>query len=318
MAGCETGRRALIITADDFGLHPRVNEAVERAHCEGVLTAASLMIAAPAAQDAVERARRLPDLRVGLHIVLADGSAVLPHEAIPALVDAHGRFGDAMARDGVRFFFLPHVRRQLAREIRAQFEAFAATGLPLDHVNTHKHFHLHPTVLSLILSIGREFGMRAMRLPFEADASGLLRPWVALVRARLARAGIAHNDYVFGIADSGRMNEAMLLEAIARLPRGVGEIYLHPAVPGEGPIAPSMRDYRHADELDALLSPRVAVALASANVMRGGFADVFSMLPAPAGGPGSLPGTQRYRAGGASLSSTRPPNVAGRLRRGPE
>lgn len=295
-------RRALIITADDFGLHPRVNDAVELAHRDGVLTAASLMVAAPAARDALERARRLPGLRVGLHLVLADGAAMLPRDEIPALVDADGRFGDAMARDGVRFFFLPHVRRQLAREIRAQFEAFAATGLALDHVNTHKHFHLHPTVLSLILEIGREFGLRAMRLPRELDAPLLLRPWVALVRARLDRAGIAHNDYVVGIAGSGRMDEAALLAALGRLPHGVGEIYLHPATPGNGAITPSMRDYRHAEELNALLSPRVAAALASANVARGGFAD---LLPGTAGTarPASADGI-------AASGRARPPSAA--------
>lgn len=273
--GARPAARALIVTADDFGLHARVNAGIERAHRDGVLAAASLMVGAPAAQDAVARARRLPSLAVGLHLVLADGAATLPPHEIPALVGPDGRFGDAMARDGCRFFFLPRVRAQLRREIRAQFEAFAATGLPLDHVNTHKHFHLHPTVLSMILEIGREFGVRAMRLPFEAGAPFWLRPWIALVRARLARAGIAHNDYVVGIAHSGAMDEAVLLAALADLPPGVGELYSHPAEAGDAPITQSMHAYRPADELAALLSPRVARALDAAGVARGGFADVF-------------------------------------------
>ncbi len=276
MALASGAARTLIITADDFGLHKRVNVAVERAHAEGVLTAASLMVAAGAAHDAVARARRWPSLRVGLHLVLADGRACLPHAVIPALVDADGRFGERMVRDGVRFFFLPDVRAQLAKEIRAQFEAFAATGLVLDHVNTHKHFHLHPTVLALILEIGREFGLNAMRLPCEAAAPLWLRPWIALVRARLRRAGVAHNDYVVGIADTGALDEAAWLAALARLPQGVGEIYCHPAVHGETPLTPAMRAYRHADELAALLSPRVAAALDQAGIVRGGFADVFA------------------------------------------
>jgi hopanoid biosynthesis associated protein HpnK len=264
--------RALIFTADDFGLDERVNAAVERAYRDGVLTSASLMVSAPAARDAVERARWLPGLRVGLHLVLADGRATLPANEIPALVGSDGRFGDAMVRDGFRFFFLPTVRAQLAREIRAQFEAFAATGLPLDHVNAHKHFHVHPTVLSLVLSIGREYGLRAIRLPFEAHAPWWLTPWIALMRSRLARAGIAHNDYVVGIARTGGMDEAAMLDALARLPAGVGEIYCHPAEAGEAPLTPSMRDYRHADELAALVSPRVAAAIAG--IARGGFMDV--------------------------------------------
>ena len=296
-----SGRRALIVTADDFGLHPRVNAGIERAHRDGVLKAASLMVSAPAAQDAVERVRALPSLRVGLHLVLADGVAASPPAQIPALVGPDGRFGDAMVRDGFRFFFLPSVRRDLAREIRAQFEAFAATGLPLDHVNAHKHFHLHPTVLSLVLSIGRAFGLRTVRLPFEANAPVWLKPWIGLMRARLARAGIAYNDYVVGIEHTGGMDEAAMLDALARMPgEGVGEIYSHPAEAGEGPITDSMRSYRHVDELNALISPRVAEAIAKAGLVCGGFADVFDVKADGQGMADARNGSGAAR-GGASL-----------------
>jgi chitin disaccharide deacetylase len=269
-------RSALIVTADDFGLHERVNEAVMRAHREGVLTSASLMVSAPAAADAVARARRMPSLRVGLHIVIADGVATLGHAQVPALTDASGRFGDRLVYDGFRYFFQAPVRAQLAAEIRAQFDAFRATGLPLDHVNTHKHLHLHPTVMSLIVRIGREYGMKAMRLPFEASAPLWLKPWMMLLRSRLKRAGIVHNDYVVGIAQSGHMDERAWLEALDELPDGIGEIYSHPAVAGAAPLTLTMSDYRHADELDALLSERVAAALRTAGIARGGYTDVFA------------------------------------------
>lgn len=264
-------RRRLIVNADDFGLDVAVNEAVERAHRDGVLTTASLMVGAPALADAVERARRLPALGVGLHLVLADGPAVSPPERIPDLVDARGRFGDRMARDGVRFFFLPRVRRQLAIEIEAQFAAFAATGLPLDHANAHKHFHLHPTVLGLMLSIGARYGLRAVRIPSEPGTAPLLAPWLALMRRRLARAGLLHNDQVYGLAQSGAMDEAAVLAAIAKLPEGLSEIYLHPAT--HGGLTPTMHDYRHGDELAALLSPRVARAIAASGAVSGRWAD---------------------------------------------
>ncbi len=160
-------QRHLIITADDFGLHESVNEAVEQASRGGILTAASLMVAGPAAADAVRRARRLPNLRVGLHIVLADGLASLPPQQIPGIADAHGRMGEEMFFRGVRYFASAAVRRQLEAEIRAQFQAFARTGLPLDHINAHKHFHLHPTILGILIRTAREFGARAMRVPHE-------------------------------------------------------------------------------------------------------------------------------------------------------
>ncbi|HTV84890.1 MAG TPA: hopanoid biosynthesis-associated protein HpnK [Dyella sp.] len=264
-------RPRLIVTADDFGLHEAVNEAVERGVREGVLRAASLMVAAPAVADAVTRARRTPGLAVGLHLVLADGRAMLPPSRIPDLVDAQGMFNSDMVRNGFRFFFLPHVRRQLADEIRAQFEAFAATGLPLDHVNAHKHFHLHPTIFSLMLSIGREHGLRAIRLPREPGMGPWLRPWLALMRRRMQKAGIAYNDHVFGLRHSGAMDEAVMLDILQALPQGLSEIYLHPATHGH--ITASMDQYRHADELAGLLSPRVRDTIAARYLLCNGFSD---------------------------------------------
>ena len=280
MTASQSNAPGLIVTADDFGLHDSVNAAVERAHRDGILSATSLMVGSPAALDAAARARALPSLRVGLHLVLADGAPTLPPQAIPDLVGLDGRFGSHMARDGVRFFFLPHVRRQLAAEIRAQFEAFAATGLPLDHVNAHKHFHLHPTVLSLMLSIGREFGLRAVRLPMESTVPAWLRPWMLLLRARLRAAGVAHNDYIVGLQLSGRFDEEALLNALGALPpHGVGELYLHPALDSGAAIAPSMIGYRHRDEFAALVSPRVAHArerLRAQGFRFGGFSDLLA------------------------------------------
>jgi len=286
--------KLLIVTADDFGLHAAVNSAVEQAAREGVLTTASLMVGAPAAAQAVAIARGLPHLAVGLHLVLADGWSVLPQQRIPALVDAQGRFGNNMVRDGVRFFALPAVRRQLEAEIRAQFQAFADTGLPLDHVNAHKHFHLHPTLLEMLLRIGAEFGVPAVRLPREPAwvarraggllagpaVAGLLSPWVAIMRRRLRLARIAHNDYVFGISDSGALDEARLLEILGRLPDGLTEIYLHPAVASGAAIAASMGGYRHADELAALLSPRVRAAITACGARTGGFRQLSSAATA--------------------------------------
>lgn len=263
-------RNGLIVTADDFGLHEAVNEAVEIAHLNGVLKSASLMVAAPAAGDAVSRARNLPGLAVGLHLVLADGPAILPAADIPDLINIDGRFGNRMAWDGFRFFFLPRVRRQLASEIRAQFDAFAVTGLRLDHVNAHKHFHIHPTVLSLILKIGADYGLRAVRVPAEPGMARWLRFWVVAMRHQLDAHGILYNDYVFGIARSGSMDEKTWLDILAKLPtEGLIEIYGHPATKPN--LTQAMRNYRHTEELEALLSPRVRAEIERCGLRQGGY-----------------------------------------------
>ncbi|WP_215854656.1 hopanoid biosynthesis-associated protein HpnK, partial [Acidithiobacillus ferrooxidans] len=264
-------------------------EAVESAHRDGVLTTASLMVAAPAAADAVARARALPGLGVGLHLTLVDGTPLLPAEQVPDLVDEQGRFAADLWRRGVRYFFLPQVRKQLAAEIRAQFAAFAATGLELDHANAHKHLHLHPTVLTQMLEVGKEFGLRAVRLPWEplraARCSGargvapafwsiFLAPWLARMRRQLDRRRIMHNDQLYGLDATGHMDEERLLRMLCCLPAaGVTEIYLHPAMVQTAALHALMPNYEPHAEWAALTSPRVKDYLRDQDIAKGTFRD---------------------------------------------
>jgi hopanoid biosynthesis associated protein HpnK len=220
------------------------------------------MVGAPAAADAVARAKRLPGLAVGLHLVLVDGRPLVA-EPGRGLVRADGEFDRNLGRTALRMALRPSVRAQLVREIRAQFAAFGATGLTLDHVNAHKHMHLHPTIARLIVAIGSDYGMRAVRVPHESLAPlrrafpderlppTLYRPWVKALRRRLVRAGLATNDHLFGIAWSGGMVEDRWLRLLPHLPDGVSEIYCHPATEAVGQ---SGHGYRHREELAALLS----------------------------------------------------------------
>lgn len=262
--------RHLIITADDFGLNDAVNEAVRQATLSGVLTAASLMMGEPASTAAVRIAEALPKLRVGLHLVLVDGHSVLPHRQIPDLVDTSGRFSNAMVLPSFRFVTSRRVRAQLAAEIRAQLEAFARTGLEMDHLNAHKHFHLHPLILELVLKIGREYGVSAVRIPQEpfwysrraggAAGAAFLVPWLKLMRARLRARGMLVNDHVFGLASTGRLDSEQVIEILAHLPPGVTEIYLHPSV--------------NNNELAALMNPRVRAAVEASLAVCGGYRDL--------------------------------------------
>src|SRR5262249_1197897 len=209
---------------------------------EGILSTASLMAGERRAVDAVARARRFPALRVGLHGVVVEDRPVLPRAQVSSLTDDDGFLSRRLVASSVRFFFSPTARRQLEAEIRAQFERFAATGLELDHVNAHVHMQLHPTVLGIILRVGREFGLRAMRVPsdpplisWRASRPGLgtklaaaagLAPWMSVLRRRLRRHGIRTNDIVLGLGASGAMDEATVLRLLELLPpRRVAEMY---------------------------------------------------------------------------------------------
>ena len=254
-------RRRLIVNADDFGRSRSINAAVIRAHREGILTSASLMVNEQASDEAVELAKENPRLGVGLHLALICGRSALAPEKIPGLVNACGEFGGNPVSVGLRYFANHGLREQLRAEIHAQFTRFRASGLTPDHVNGHLHFHLHPTVFGILVEDAARLGFQNMRLtrePFWIDvplASGrrLYRAGHAMIhsilswsaRANFRRMNLRHTQRVFGLLQNDRVDETYVLKLLNILPPGDSELYSHP----------SLDQFKH--EFDALVSPRV-------------------------------------------------------------
>ena len=253
--------RRLIVNADDFGASQSINQAVQRAHREGILTTASLMVNEPGVAEAVQMARDNPRLGVGLHLTLLMGHAALPPEKIPGLANPRGEFSNDPVGVGMRYFFQRKLRAQLRAEIHAQFDKFHATGLTLDHVNGHLHLHLHPVVFSILVEDAAQLGIRHLRLTRDclgrsrrmARGRWFYRVSHALIyemlsrRARepLRQRGIRHAQITFGLLQNAQVDEAYVLKLLPELPEGDSELYSHP----------SLAEFKH--EFAALVSPPV-------------------------------------------------------------
>jgi len=258
----------VIFTADDFGRSTAINQAIVQAHQRGVLTSASLMVTGEAVSEAVALARANPSLAVGLHVVVAEGRSVLPRGDVPHLVDGSGRFCADPARAGLYYFFNRQARAELAQEVRAQFERFAASGLPLSHVDGHMHLHLHPAIFPLILSLAEQYGAYGLRLPrddlgpalcYEPGRAGTkLLWWVAFgllgrwCCSRLKDSHLVTTERVYGLLQTGRMAEEYVVHLLRRLRVPSAEFYFHPTLaPNSEPLGPNPGD------LETLLSPVV-------------------------------------------------------------
>jgi chitin disaccharide deacetylase len=275
-------RGRLVVTADDLGVSPEVNAAIARAHREGVLTAASLMVTGAAVAEAIALARATPTLAVGLHLVLADGRPALSARALPHLAGPDGRLDRDPARAGLRWA-ASGARRELARELEAQFALFAATGLPLSHVDGHHHLHVHPVAFPIVAALAARHGARAIRLPWEGlRALGDARPRRAAAeaavlgalalhgRATARRLGLTFADRVHGLVRSGAMDEGYVLALVRRLGPGTTELFLHPSTARGEPRGANPGD------LAALTSPVVRRAVAARGLALGAW-------PAPGG-----------------------------------
>jgi hopanoid biosynthesis associated protein HpnK len=253
--------RRLVVNADDFGRSTSINQAVVRAHREGILTTASLMVNEPAAAEAVALAKENPQLGVGLHLTLLCGHSALPPEQIPGLVNDQRQFTESPAAAGFRYFFQRGLRDQLRREIHAQFQKFRATGLPLDHLNGHLHLHLHPAIFRMLMADLDQLGFDRVRLTFDPFrlnlrlASGhffyralhviIFHTLAARARPALRQRRLRHTSAVFGLLQNARVDETYVSRLLTNLPAGDSELYSHP----------SLDEFRN--EFDALVSPRV-------------------------------------------------------------
>jgi hopanoid biosynthesis associated protein HpnK len=217
--------KRLIITGDDFGRDHKVNEEVERLHCDGVLTRASLMVDGAAAEEAVRIARRNPRLGIGLHLTLCDGQSSL------------GQLPRTPLGAGLQYAFSRQAKRRLAKEIEHQFDRFDSLGFVPDSWDGHTHLHLHPTVLRCTLPIAHRLGYRWTRLVREP---GLRHPLGVIfhllarsAQPELQRYNIGSTDHLFGFRDTGRMTMPVMRALLDRIPEGTSELYFHPGAEPE-------------------------------------------------------------------------------------
>jgi len=280
----------VIFTADDFGLSPALNGAVVLAHQQGLLRCASLMVTGPAAGQAIDFAREMPELCLGVHLTLIQGRSVLPPWDIPHLVDAKGCFLNNPVKVGWSYYrqkgLLPEIRRELA----AQIEAALAAGLKIWFLNSHVNLHLHPRIFPIVAELARQYQIPAVRLAredwrialtldsngfFPKLTQGLVFTFLCRRARRQARAaGLTTNDHLFGLLNDGRLTENYLLGLVPHLQPGVTEIYLHPALYGDQELRQWAPHYRRQEELAALLSPRLKEALAAHGVEVSDFREV--------------------------------------------
>jgi hopanoid biosynthesis associated protein HpnK len=238
--------RRIILNADDFGLTVGVNSAIVEAHLHGVLTSATLMANAAQTAAAIDATTQHPNLAVGCHIVLVDGTPIGDPACLPSLIrSGSGKFHSTIGGVATRALTGRMNRDQIESEATAQFRRLQAAGLSLSHFDTHKHAHMFPAVLEAVLRAARACGVPAVRNPFEPTATlpsfraapamrkrilqtRMLRRLQPAFRRLVRNSGLKTTDGTVGIADTGTLDEVAFARIISCLPEGTWELVLHP------------------------------------------------------------------------------------------
>jgi predicted glycoside hydrolase/deacetylase ChbG (UPF0249 family) len=262
----------LVVNADDLGLHPRIDEGILRAHREGILTSATVLATGRNAERAVAQAKA-QGLAVGLHLCLTTGLEPAAGAAnVPSLAPG-GRFRRAWPQLVTAWATGVIHLGEVEREFTAQLDRLRALGAEPDHLDGHQHLHLLPGISRAVEVLAARNHL-PVRWPSELPRrSWLSHPGAGAKSALLTALGRATPPRgalrvkALGIAASGCLNEATLLELLDSLAEGDAEIGCHPGLsPGSVPEDPDWR-YGWETELAALCSPRVRDRLAERGII---------------------------------------------------
>lgn len=143
----------LIITADDFGITPRISEGMMSLAQKGLVSQLSLLCNMPGTQRALELAKENPKIPIGLHLNLTEGDALSGH--LTGLTSESSNFFSR------KKLFLQLISgrisiTQLEKEIKAQIERMEIAGISPAYLDSHQHIHIFPKISSIIQSIASE------------------------------------------------------------------------------------------------------------------------------------------------------------------
>lgn len=261
-------KKQLIINADDFGIHPAVNEAVRKAATEGILTSTSLMAGGDAFDEAVEMARSMPSLGIGIHLTLVGGiKPVLPPSEVPSLTWDNGVFchdyGKLIVRDLEGKISLSEVYA----EWDAQIQKIMNTGLPVTHMDGHQHMHIWPHFYPIARDLAKKYHISCMRVPDEDVLFGMkdghIIRWAAknglsllsrMHRSDLKKNHIRTNDHFFGMLYGGHLSPERFAKFILQTRPGITEIMCHPSADTRAMEDTFHWGYHGEDELAGLLA----------------------------------------------------------------
>ena len=251
----------LVVNADDFGRAAGVNAGILRAHREGIVTATTLMVSAPASEDAARIARATPSLDVGVHLTLTYARPVTDPARIGSLIEPDGTFPRLPSA------FIGTGRAdpdEALIEYRAQHaRAAELVGRTPTHLDTHHWLHDEPALEWAITALAHETG-------------AAVRPHDEAQRERLRAAGVRTADrYRRDFQHDGHVDVATLERILSELGDGVTEIGCHPGEPDAELAATSAYAALRATELATLTDPRVRSAVRHAGITLASYADAF-------------------------------------------
>ncbi len=262
--------KRLIINADDFGLSKTVNAAVLLGHKNGILTSTTMMTNMPEAKEAVETAKGLPRLGVGVHLNLFKGRPLRRDSQTKCIVNENGEFKYNQKMLAAMSLISHPFRNAIKAELSAQIQWLIDKGIRPTHLDSHKHIHCFPAIYSIVCELARHFKINAIRWCCEPKEVGAV-PWPlsnpdyrkdnAILRKlakinRFQEKAFIKTEAFYGSSHLGKI-DVSLIKALSLYNRAqTAELMTHPATEDEPQRPYQVIELSRKAELEALCDDR--------------------------------------------------------------
>jgi len=272
--------KRLIINADDFGLSESVNEAVQQAHTNGVLTSTTIMANMPDAGKAIRIAKRLPDLGVGVHLNLSKGKPLSQNGHLNCLLNGDGSFASSPTKLSLLSIGRHKFRNAIREELATQIQWVIDNGIKPTHLDSHKHIHCLPQIFPIVCEMARRFEIPAIRFVYEPKQIAVT-PWpltsevgrktAKTIRTmakinRIQNSAFLKTDALLGVAHIGRIDVNFFKAVALYSPVATAEIMTHPATEDDTEYMKSSLLHNRRGEFQALSSERTRQYLKDAGI----------------------------------------------------
>ena len=234
--------RRLIINADDFGLCESVNKGIVEAHTKGVLTSTTIMANMPAAQQAVDLAKNLPTLGLGVHLNLTAGKPLCQDNTVKLILDSQGHFALSPGKLALASLITGKVRTAIETELASQIQWLIDKSIKPTHLDSHKHIHAFLSIFPIVCRLAKRFSIPAIRYTYEPKQVSRI-PWpvtdresrkrASLVRTmakinRLQNPSFFKTDALLGVNHVGKINAVFMRAVSLYNPAATAELMTHP------------------------------------------------------------------------------------------
>ncbi len=280
--------RALVVTADDIGLHPGMTRGALAAHDRGLVTAVSVVAGGAGLEPALEQLRDRPALDVGAHLTLVGERPLSPPVSVPTLLGRGGAFLPHVRDFALRYALGGIAAAEVDSELRRQIERLLAGGLTLVHVNSHQHLHVLPRVFDIVLRLAEEYRIPFVRIPREPAVHRLSGRALEIAvlngvgrraRRRLPET-VRATDRTVGVMEAGRLTPGRLDAVLVEVGDGVSELVCHPGL-GDRELAAAYPSWGYGwdAETAALCDPRLPDLLRSRGIELTSFSRLSEAAP---------------------------------------